>query len=278
MSASSNERPIIIKKVKKVSGGGHHGGAWKVAYADFVTAMMAFFMLMWLLNATTEKQRKGIADYFTPTISVARISGGGNGAFGGDTIFSENTLIRNGEGATLQSPAPENKASGVDKTDEEIAEQERFVEVDQALMGRGGESLFTDNQLKHINSEITDEGLVIELHDLPGAPLFKEDTAEAMPVLIDLARVIFRAAQSFENNVAIEGHVASKPLAVANNDIWELSANRAQAVREMFHIVGLSPDRVRRVTGYADRELVSRDPLAAQNNRLEVILLRETKN
>ena len=82
--ADNEVRPLIVKRKKVIAGGGHHGGAWKVAYADFVTAMMAFFLLMWLLNATTEKQRKGIADYFTPTIAIARVSGGGSGAFGGD--------------------------------------------------------------------------------------------------------------------------------------------------------------------------------------------------
>ena len=85
MAGQGNAAPVIIKRKKIVQGGGHHGGAWKVAYADFVTAMMAFFLLMWLLNATTEKQRKGIADYFNPTIPVNRVSGGGDGAFGGDS-------------------------------------------------------------------------------------------------------------------------------------------------------------------------------------------------
>ena len=93
-----SDRPIIIKR-KKVSGGdGHHGGAWKVAYADFVTAMMAFFMLMWLLNATTETQRKGLADYFSPTIAVARVSGGGQGVFGGDDKAAQDTLANSGSG------------------------------------------------------------------------------------------------------------------------------------------------------------------------------------
>ena len=104
--------PVIIKKKKVVQGGGHHGGAWKVAYADFVTAMMAFFMLMWLLNATTEKQRKGVADYFSPTIPINRISGGGDGAFGGDSIFSEETMAQNGTGASKQMPTSSNKSKG----------------------------------------------------------------------------------------------------------------------------------------------------------------------
>ena len=112
MSGDNQLAPIIIKR-KKVSGGdGHHGGAWKVAYADFVTAMMAFFLLMWLLNATTEKQRKGIADYFSPTIAMARVSGGGHGPLGGDSVFSENTLPRMGQGSTSLNPASANGETG----------------------------------------------------------------------------------------------------------------------------------------------------------------------
>src|SRR6056297_467887 len=104
MSAQSNAAPIIIKRKKIVAGDGHHGGAWKVAYADFVTAMMAFFLLMWLLNATTEKQRKGLADYFSPVIPINRISGGGDGAFWGDSIFAEDNMVQNGQGASLDHP------------------------------------------------------------------------------------------------------------------------------------------------------------------------------
>ena len=110
--ADNEVRPLIIKRKKVISGGGHHGGAWKVAYADFVTAMMAFFMLMWLLNATTEKQRKGIADYFSPTIAINRVSGGGDGAFGGESVFSEITLPQNGRGATSLRPTEQNQARG----------------------------------------------------------------------------------------------------------------------------------------------------------------------
>lgn len=102
--ASNGLAPIIIiKKKKKVSGDGHHGGAWKVAYADFVTAMMAFFLLMWLLNATTEEQRKGIADYFNPTIPISRISGGGSDGLNGSSIFTEQTYAKMGTGATASS-------------------------------------------------------------------------------------------------------------------------------------------------------------------------------
>ena len=136
----NDKRPIIIKR-KKIVAGGHHGGAWKVAYADFVTAMMAFFMLMWLLNATTEKQRKGIADYFNPTIPVNRVSGGGDGAFGGDSIFSEDTLVHNGTGASQSRAMRERQARGVSGVtlDEDIQRAREGMEA--LLQGRTGDSL-----------------------------------------------------------------------------------------------------------------------------------------
>ena len=140
MSAQANAPVIIIKRKKIIAGGGHHGGAWKVAYADFVTAMMAFFMLMWLLNATTESQRKGIADYFSPTIPMARVSGGGDGAFGGDSVFTEDTLARNGTGAAVFAAAMQDSTGGTSSGDEDS-----LSEVESMLSGGGGESLVMDN-------------------------------------------------------------------------------------------------------------------------------------
>ena len=109
---SGNEKAPRIVRRKVVAGDGHHGGAWKVAYADFVTAMMAFFLLMWLLGATNEKQRKGIADYFNPTVPINKVSGGGEGAFGGETVFSENTLTQQGAGGSMLRPTESNAARG----------------------------------------------------------------------------------------------------------------------------------------------------------------------
>lgn len=273
MDASSNVAPIIIKR-KKVSGGdGHHGGAWKVAYADFVTAMMAFFMLMWLLNATTEKQRKGIADYFAPTISISRVSGGGDGAFGGESVFSEQSLARNGTGATMLRPTDANAARGLDEGED--ADAERFTEVDATLMGRGGESMVQENELRHIITRVTDEGLVIELFDTQDAALFVAETSEPTDLLISLARVIEDAAKVVTNPVAVEAHVQAQPVVLARSQVWDLSSARADAMRQLLQSVGMADRRVRWVAGHADREPVSDDTMGVRNNRLEVILLRE---
>ncbi|MEM6303419.1 MAG: flagellar motor protein MotB [Pseudomonadota bacterium] len=278
MGAQANAAPVIIKRKKVVGGDGHHGGAWKVAYADFVTAMMAFFMLMWLLNATTEQQRKGIADYFSPTIPINRVSGGGNGAFQGDSIFSEETLARNGTGATAQRPSEENQARGDTGTDSNAAaraqEEAQLQSLMEELLGRGGESEVMENQLKHIVTRITDEGLVIELFDLPDVPLFEAATTEPTPLMRELAGLVARLAGSVTNDVAVAGHVRANPVVQADNPVWDLSAGRADSLRALLKDNGLRADRVQRVTGHADRDPVTRDPMAQRNNRVEIILLR----
>ncbi|MEM8728839.1 MAG: flagellar motor protein MotB [Pseudomonadota bacterium] len=279
MTEASNLAPVIIKR-KKVSGGdGHHGGAWKVAYADFVTAMMAFFLLMWLLNATTEKQRKGLADYFSPTVPVSRVSGGGDGMFGGQSVFSQDSFMEMGTGAASIHPTEANKSrgeSGLTESGEEAAEQDQaFSDVEQSLMGRGGESMVTDEMLKHVISQVTDEGLIIELFATEDTPLFEGDTIRPTPLLQDLVRMVTRAIRKTENPIAIEGHLRALPIVLAENSGWDRSTQRAHRVREMFEFSGVDPDRIRRVTGYADRDLVSKNPMSRRNDRLEIILLRQ---
>jgi chemotaxis protein MotB len=279
MAGQSNAAPVIIKRVKKVVGGGHHGGAWKVAYADFVTAMMAFFMLMWLLNATTEKQRKGLADYFNPTIPVNRISGGGDGAFGGDSVFSEKAMAQNGTGAAAMHPTEARQARGENDADTAAAqaEAELLAEIQKQMSARGGESMTMERALRHIVSRITDEGLVIEVFDLPEAPLFAGTTAEAQPVLDQIAKLLAEVLALTANGIAVEGHVASFPITLIDNPAWTLSAARAQAMRDLLQGAGLPPARMQRVTGHADRQPVTTNPMAGRNNRLEVILLRRDR-
>lgn len=279
MAAQSNLAPVIIKKKKKVVGGGHHGGAWKVAYADFVTAMMAFFMMMWLLNATTEQQRQGLADYFSPTIPINRISGGGDGAFGGDSIFSEETLPQNGLGATAQHATRKQAASGETGSDSEGGERDSSDEELQALidelMGRGGESAVMENALKHIVTRITDEGLVIELFALEGVPIFEGNSDVPTPLMTQLVELVASVATAATNEIAVGGHVPARPIVVATNPVWDNSAARATRTRLLLEENGIVPDRMQRVTGHADREPVHPNPMAARNDRVEIVLLRE---
>ncbi len=281
MGAQANAAPVIIKRKKIIVSGGHHGGAWKVAYADFVTAMMAFFMLMWLLNATTEQQRKGLADYFSPTIAINRVSGGGNGAFGGESIFSERTLPKSGTGATADHSANEVAARGDTGTSadegEKEAQDEVFKAVEQALMGRGGETMVMENALRHIVTRITDEGMVIELFELENLLLFDEGTDVPTQLLRDLTVIIAETAKAVTNNIAVGGHVRANPIVLISNPAWDLSTRRASEVRIMLQDAGIDPKRIQRVTGHADRDPVLPDTMARRNNRIEVILLRDIK-
>lgn len=275
MTAQSNA-PVIIKKVKKVVGGGHHGGAWKVAYADFVTAMMAFFLLMWLLNATTEQQRKGIADYFSPTVPVARVSGGGEGSFGGDSIFSQETLAQNGTGGMQgeSSQTGDRTSTGSEEDAQDDAESQALAAIEEALTGRSGESMVSELAQRHIVTRLTDEGLVIELFDLPNEPLFALNTGSPSQVMVELAGMMARAFTLVENGVAITGHMRAQPVVLESNPIWRLTSERAQITRQLLEAAGLKATRIHRVTGHADRKPVASNPMAVRNNRIELVLLR----
>ncbi len=243
MAGQSNAAPAIIKRKKIVQGGAHHGGAWKVAYADFVTAMMAFFMLMWLLNATTERQRKGIADYFNPTVPINRMSGGGDGAFGGDSIFSEDVLTRIGTGASLSQPTEDRQARGLNTPAKNEAGRDRAARTarpdQRGAAGAGGESLTMKRLLRHVVTRVTEEGLVIELFDLEEATLFAGDTAEPNPVLREIAALLSEVLGLTSNGLAIGGHVKSFPITLIRNPGWSLSSDRAQALRRALEDAGL---------------------------------------
>ncbi|KIC10345.1 chemotaxis protein MotB [Leisingera sp. ANG-M1] len=278
MSAQGNVAPIIIKKKKSGGGDGHHGGAWKVAYADFVTAMMAFFLLMWLLNATTEKQRKGLADYFSPSIPLSRVSGGGNGAFQGDSMFTEEIKPQSGTGATDVNPVDAQQAqgdTGVEADEKREEEDSKFRAIEEQLSGRGGESMVSVAMSRHIVTRVTDEGLIIELFATENAPLFEDGEAEPTALFRDLVRMIARVSEGVESNAAIGGHIRSHPVVLARNPVWELSHTRADKTRVLLESGGLAARRIHRVTGHADRKLAVANPMAARNNRIEIILLRE---
>ncbi|WP_372840036.1 flagellar motor protein MotB [Phaeovulum sp.] len=283
MEARNNATPAIIKRKKIIAGGGHHGGAWKVAYADFVTAMMAFFMLMWLLNATTEKQRKGIADYFSPTIPVNRVSGGGDGAFGGESVFSEEQIAQSGTGATAQRPSSERQALGAAAGGPDTGAAEATAlsdlqrELEKALAASGAESMLAPDVARHVVTRLTDDGLIVELFDLEGEPLFSKDGTTPLPVTLAIAGMLARVFGLVSNEVAISGYVRTYPDVLRVNPEWELSSERAQTFRKLLEQEGFAPARVQRVTGFADRKPAVSNPVAVRNNRLEVTLLRPGK-
>ena len=267
----SADQPII-KKVKKVSGDGHHGGAWKVAYADFVTAMMAFFLLMWLLNATTEDQRKGIADYFNPTIPVSQISGGGADALNGSTIFAEKTLAKDGSGGAKTNQKnyeeeEEEAASGkLTAGDLEAIEASLRGQID----GKDAEGL-----AQHIQMRVTQEGLVIELVDLAERPLFNVGSTNASSTLHTLLKAVTSALILVENDVSIVGHTDSLAYSGRRDySNWELSTDRANVARRLMIDEGFPQDKIDEVSGKADTDPLVDDRYAPQNRRISITILR----
>ncbi len=286
----ADDKNVIIKKVKKVSGGGHHGGAWKVAYADFVTAMMAFFLLMWLLNATTEVQRKGIADFFNPNIPIHKLSGGGDGPLSGDTSSSQN-LTQSERGGSKDRPTAERKSkgdTGVENIEEQIehdlvkdpkvpdydGETRRLKALAGKLFGDSGESNMEDDLLKHIRTKVTDEGLVIEIVDLEGEPLFETGTARPTIKMEMLLGIVASVADLVTNQIAITGHTTAFAFPDDSYTNWDLSSDRANVSRGVMMATGLDETRLERVTGKADREPLEEEPTNPSNRRIEIILLR----
>ncbi len=283
MSIPNSEAPIIIKRKKIVVAGGHHGGAWKVAYADFVTAMMAFFLLMWLLNATTEEQRKGIADYFDPRIPIGRVSGGGEGVLKGDSVFADSTLARSGTGALADNAADGQLSHGLANQDESSvanaaaaeAEDQAFDKLQDMFNATRGESTIGDDLMSHVRTRVTDEGLIIELFDIEGSPLFVPGTAEPTEKMLKLLDMMGGVIGLVANPIAISGHTDATLFAVAGYSNWELSSNRAHLARRRLVMAGVEADRMERVTGKADRHLVfAEDPTDPRNRRIEITLLR----
>ena len=259
--------PIIIRRKKVYKADGHHGGAWKVAYADFVTAMMAFFLLMWLLNATTEEQRKGIADYFNPNIPIAAVSGGGADALAGDSIFAQKKMARDGIGAKTTS-TKQGKAEGEEAYKKAEAES-KVQELNEALASKG------TGLLKHVSLKKTSEGLVIELIDSNDDPLFEIGNASPSPLLKELLQVVSSSMGEVANNTKIVGHTDARIFPDhATYTNWELSSDRANTARRLLLDYGFPYSQIKEVSGKASTEPLVEDALAAQNRRISIILLR----
>lgn len=281
---SAAAQPIIIRRKKVYKADGHHGGAWKVAYADFVTAMMAFFLLMWLLNATTEVQRKGLADYFNPTIPMSRISGGGSDALNGSSVFTEDTLARAGTGAsherTIESPASNasfREAKKQNESDRSAAQADTQAIADNLESLK--ESLGNESRQlsEHLLIKMSPEGIVLELVDSESEPLFPVGRAVPSDLLIELLDVVSRSFLTFENDFKIAGHTDNRSYrngAVYDN--WNLSADRANAARRLLLRTGIAPGRMREVSGKADTAPLNwENPAAAHNRRISITILTD---
>ena len=258
---------VIVIKRKTVVAGGHHGGAWKVAYADFVTAMMAFFLLMWLLSVTDEQTRLGLADYFSPTIPIHNSRGGGDGPFDGDSMFIQDVLAKDETGTTGD---PDRRHEPAEQTLDQS-----LYDVEQALLGGSGDAMEADPLLEHIRTRVTDEGLIIEVFDIDGSPLFSGPTVTPQPIFERLVAMIGRVVARTANPVAVSGHLAAGDIGLAAPDPWSLSTDRAQLTRRLLVTAGVADARLDRVTGKADRSpVLEESPRDPRNRRLEITLLR----
>lgn len=287
MSDKQDElRPIIVKKVKK-GGSGHHGGAWKVAYADFVTAMMAFFLMLWLLSSTTEVQKKGIADYFTSSPMITRSESGSGGVLGGLTVSPNGAMTSTVQPlvpkpqtedpamkAGSMPPRPETNVSDERFKEEQRKREQANFEKAQAALER---AMDASSQLSResIAIDMTTEGLRIQLLDQADKPLFASGSDNLLPHTKQLLRQVSGVIQSLPNELSVRGHTDSVPYGPgADYTNWELSGDRANAARREILKGGLPAGRINNVVGKADTDhLFPDDPRDGRNRRISIILL-----
>ncbi|VAV86921.1 Flagellar motor rotation protein MotB [hydrothermal vent metagenome] len=284
---ADDARPIIIKRIKKVSGGAH-GGAWKVAYADFVTAMMAFFLLLWLLNSTSKEQKEGLSEYFSPTTASTNSSSGSGGILGGVSL---NTDGAQASAVTVSIPTTTTEINSEDDEDsekksEETKYAEQVAEKEQAYFEKMSDDLKVAIQqnpelaeLKdQVLIDITEEGMRIQLVDKDHRAMFRPASAELYQYAKKLIRKISTIVVKMPNRISISGHTDAKPFtSKANYSNWELSADRANATRRILSSSGVSANRIAEVLGKASTEPLLPDrPMRAENRRITILLLRES--
>jgi chemotaxis protein MotB len=277
--SDETQRPIIVKRIKK-GGGGHHGGAWKIAYADFVTAMMAFFLLMWLLGSTTKGDLQGIAEYFQSPLKVALNGGSGSGDSssvlqgGGKDLTRTQGQVKHGE------IKAEKKTINLQalKADIEAKERAKLTElklkIEQTIEAHASLQAFRNQLLL----DITSEGLRIQIVDEKNRPMFDQSSAELKSYTREILREIGRALNGVENRISLSGHTDATPYAGGDKGFgnWELSTLRANASRRELIAGGMDDAKVMRVVGLASTVLFDKeDPFNPINRRISIIVMNK---
>ena len=274
----NKNQTIIIKRIKK-GGHGHHGGAWKIAYADFVTAMMAFFLLMWLLGSTTEGDKKGIQDYFTAPLQVALLnhgSGSGDSSHilrgGGQDLTRTTGQVKRGEVA-----APKDIISlQAFKEAQARAEMARLGELKKRVEQRIASSPAMSGLKNQIRIDLTADGLRIQIVDAEQRPMFDSGSALVQPYMREILREFAVILDGVPNRLTIEGHTDARPYAsgVRGYSNWELSADRANASRRELVAGGLTEARMLRVQGLASSlPLEADNPAGPANRRISILVM-----
>ncbi len=277
---NSKDKPVIVVKRIKKTTVGHHGGTWKIAYADFVTAMMAFFLLMWLIGSTTKGDLEGIAEYFRTPLKVALQGGSGSGDSssvikgGGGDISRESGQVKRGE-----TEAPR-KAYNLKAAQ---AELERLEMVKLKGLKRRVERAFDTNPKlrqykRQVLLDITSEGLRIQIVDEQNRPMFELARAEVLPYMKDILREIAHVLNDVDNRISLAGHTDAKPYANSERGYskWELSADRANASRRELVAGGMKEEKVLRVVGLSSAVLFDKaDPYNPINRRISIIVMNK---
>lgn len=269
----SAKQPLIIKRVRKSGGHGHNGGAWKIAYADFVTAMMAFFLLMWLLGVTDEDQRRGIADYFDNPLKVA--------AQGGDSVGQRSLPIKGGgddfrrrDGEIFRGDLSRDEVAASADTLELTELEDLKQRIEDAI-----ESIETLRKYREqLLIEMTEEGLRIQIIDVENRPMFERGSPRLQPHAADILAELLPLLNTVGNRVSITGHTDAAPFSAGEGGYsnWELSSDRANAARQQLIASGMPPDKVLRIVGLASTvPLDAHDPLSPMNRRVSILVLNQ---
>ena len=272
-------RLIVIKRIKKVAGG-HHGGAWKIAYADFVTAMMAFFLLMWLLGSVDGGQLNGISEYFRMPLKTALAGGTSSGESsvilkgGGKDPTAEAGLVRNGQ-AKPSTPEEAKKAA-------KAARERVETEMMRALKEKLERMIESNSKLRPFKNQllidITSEGLRIQIVDEKNRPMFGLSSTDLQPYTRDILREMVVALNEMPNRISLSGHTDAKLYSTGDKNYsnWELSADRANAARRVLVGGGLDENRLLRVLGLSSAVLLdTTEPMNPINRRISIILLNQ---
>ena len=278
-----NNQPILVKRVKKTAGG-HHGGAWKIAFADFATAMMAFFLVMWLMSSATPEQKKAISGYFqdpigfTESASPYVIDLGGTPTPAPDRTLNPELKDAPDAAESAVDAESDQQASVNKEQAESLAEQverERLELLLQELQTKVDENPQLQKFKDQILFEITQDGLRIQIMDAENRPMFDLGSARLQPYFEDILLILAETIREVPNKISVSGHTDAKPFAGSGEfGNWELSSNRANAARRTLVAGGYPDENVARVVGYASSALFDRqDPFNPVNRRIDIIVL-----
>lgn len=277
--SDDSTRPIVIKR-KKVVAGAHHGGAWKIAYADFVTAMMAFFLLMWLLGSTAKGDLNGIAEYFQNPLKVSSTGGSGSGDAssiipgGGKDLTRTVGQAQKGDQEARKKGSPDDVARKAFEAKERAMLKELKQRIEKMIEGNPALRQFKNQLLL----DITSEGLRIQIVDEQNRPMFDLSSAELKPYTKEILHEIGRALNSVGNRITVSGHTDAARFAGGEKGFsnWELSANRANASRRELILGGMDDHKVLRVLGMSSTVLFDKnDPLNPVNRRISIVVLNK---